>query len=115
TYRILAHDAIIGDATLSASADNQIRFSEHDEGPHASSEHPLWQESVLLHWYDQRQGIGGWHRIGHEPNNSGGRVALWSFMFDQAGWQYRRCGDQALSGDDRLSNGFGAGSLLRFA
>jgi hypothetical protein len=100
---------------VSASTDGQLHFSERDEGPHASSEHPQWQESVLLHWYDRRQGIGGWHRIGHEPNNNGGRAALWSFLFDKTGWQYRRCGDSALTAGDRIPNGFGAGACLRFA
>jgi hypothetical protein len=93
----------------------QPHFTERDEGPHPPSEHAQWQESVLLHWYDQRQGIGGWHRVGHEPNNNGGRAALWSFMFDRSGWQYRRCGDLALTGADRIANGFGAGAHLRFA
>ena len=40
---------------------------------------------MLLHWYDQRQGIGGWHRIGHEPNNKAAARPLWSYMFDRAG------------------------------
>ena len=44
-------------------------ITEADEGLHPTQDHPLWQESVLLHWYDRRQGIGGWHRIGHEANN----------------------------------------------
>jgi hypothetical protein len=90
-------------------------FGEQDEGPHAVPDVTLWQESVLLHWYDRRQGIGGWHRIGHEPNNRGGRAAIWSFLFDRSGWQYRRCGEVELGAADRLVNGFGAGSALRFA
>ena len=92
----------------------QPHFNERDEGPHAASDHPQFQESVLLHWYDQRQGIGGWHRVGHEPNNDGGRAAIWSFLFDRAGWQHRRCGDVPLSAGDRMPNGFGAGSHVRF-
>jgi hypothetical protein len=98
-----------------SSTDSQMHFSEQDEGPHPVSDNPLWQESVLLHWYDQAQGIGGWHRIGHEANNRGGRAAIWSFLFDKAGWQYRQCGEVALTAADRISNGFGAGAALRFA
>jgi len=90
------------------------QFTERDEGPHTPSEHPQFQESVLLHWYDPCQGIGGWHRVGHEPNNNGGRAAIWSFLFDEAGWQHRRCGEVELSAQDRLPNGFGAGSHVRF-
>ncbi len=90
-------------------------FSESDELLHPASDNPLWQESVLLHWYDQAQGIGGFHRLGHEPNNQGGRAAIWSFVFDRKGWQYRRCGEAVLSPADRLANGFRAGKLLRFS
>jgi hypothetical protein len=94
--------------------DTHPQFTESDEGLHAAQDHPLWQESVLLHWFDQRQGIGGWHRLGHEPNNQGGRAAIWSFMFDRSGWQYRRCGEVALTAADKLPNGFGGGEALRF-
>jgi len=94
---------------------SHVLFTDRDEGLHPAQAHPLWQESVLLHWYDQRQGIGGWHRIGHEPNNQGGRAAIWSYLFDRAGaWQYRRCGDTPLTAADRLGNGLAAGSALRF-
>jgi hypothetical protein len=99
---------------VSANTDGQLQFSEKDEGTHAASEHPLWQESVLLHWYDQAQGIGGRHRIGHEPNNHGGKAAIWSYVFDHSGWQYRRCGETTLAAGDRLPNGFIAGAALRF-
>ena len=57
------------------SADTHTQYNESDEGLHPANDNPLWQESVLLHWYDQRQGIGGWHRVGHEPNNRGGQAA----------------------------------------
>jgi hypothetical protein len=97
------------------SATSHIQFTERDEGPHPTPDNPLWQESVVLHWYDQRQAIGGWHRIGHEANNQGGRAAIWSFIFDRSGWQYRRCNEVALTPADKFPNGFGAGSALRFA
>jgi hypothetical protein len=99
---------------MSADTASQ-HFTERDEGPHPCSDHPQWQESVLLHWYDQRQGIGGWHRVGHEPNNQGGRAALWSYIFDRTGWQYRRCRDLPLAESDLIANGFGAGPSLKFA
>lgn len=90
-------------------------FTAADEGMHPVGDSPLWQESVLLHWYDARQGIGGWHRVGHEANNQGGRAAIWSFLFDRdGGWQYRRCGETVLTPADRPANGFAAGAALRF-
>jgi hypothetical protein len=91
-----------------------MQFGVGDEGPHRANDNPLWQESVLLHWYDAKQGIGGWHRVGHEPNNKGGRAALWSYVFSREGWQYRRCGEVVLTPEDRMPNGFGAGPSLRF-
>ena len=91
-------------------------FSDQDEGLHPAPDHPQWQESVLLHWYDRQQGIGGWHRLGHEPNNQGGRAAIWSYLFDRdGGWQYRRCDDIALTSADKFDGGFSAGSILRFS
>jgi hypothetical protein len=100
---------------MTSSADSHPGFSEADEGLHPASDNPLWQESVLLHWYDREQGVGGWHRIGHEANNQGGRAAIWSFLFDRSGWQYRRCGEVVLGGGDRSATGFGAGPALRFS
>jgi len=94
---------------------SHAQFADSDEGLHPAQDDPLWQESVLLHWYDAAQGIGGWHRIGHEPNHHGGRAAIWSYLFDRGGaWQYRRCGDTSLTAADRLENGLAAGSALRF-
>lgn len=90
-------------------------FSAADETLHPANDNPLWQESVLLHWYDREQGIGGWHRLGHEPNNQGGKAAIWSYLFDRHGWQYRRCGEVSLTAADRFPTGFSAGSALRFS
>jgi hypothetical protein len=89
-------------------------FTDADEGLHPTGDSPLWQESVLLHWYDREQGIGGFHRLGHEANNQGGRAAVWSFLFDCSGWQYRRCGDVPLQAADRYAGGFSAAPALRF-
>jgi hypothetical protein len=96
------------------SADTHTQYDESDEALHPANDNPLWQESVLLHWYDQRQGIGGWHRVGHEPNNRGGQAAIWSYVFDRSGWQYRRCGEVPLTAADRFRDGFGAGETLQF-
>ena len=99
---------------MAAATGEHPVFTEADEGLHPLGDSPLWQESVLLHWYDQEQGIGGFHRVGHEPRNQGGRAAIWSFMFDRRGWQYRRCGEQPLTPADRYPDGYGAGELLQF-
>ncbi len=99
---------------MNDQSDTHPAFTEADEGPHPVTDNPLWQESVLLHWYDREQGIGGWHRLGHEANNQGGRAAIWSFLFSRAGWQYRRCGEVPLTATDKRINGFRAGDTLGF-
>jgi len=93
---------------------SQSPFSPRDELRHAAGEEAIWQESTLLHWFDRGRGIGGWHRLGHEPNNRGGRAVIWSYLFSQSGWQYRRCTDVPLAENDEYANGFSAGERLRF-
>ena len=50
-----------------------------DEGRHPVEDHPNWQESVVLVWWDLGNQVGGFFRIGHEPNDaSGPATSLWS-------------------------------------
>src|SRR3546814_317347 len=85
------------------------QFCDIDECPHAKTGNPAWQESVLMHWYDGKAGIGGLQRIGHEPNRDGGKAVLWSNVFTTEGVRYRRClSDLPLRPEDQLANGFGA-------
>lgn len=100
---------------MSNSNTAQHVYTEADEPLHPAQDHPLWQESVLMHWYDREQGIGGWHRVGREPNNQGGRGAIWSYIFDRGGWQYRNNGEVALTPTDQFATGFSAGPALRFS
>jgi hypothetical protein len=100
---------------MSNSSTTPHQFTEADEPLHPAQDHPLWQESVLLHWYDREQGIGGWHRIGREPNNQGGRGAIWSYIFDRNGWQYRNNGEVVLTPGDQFATGFSSGAALRFS
>lgn len=100
---------------MSNSNTSQHLYSEVDEPLHPAQDHPLWQESVLMHWYDREQGIGGWHRVGREPNNQGGRGAIWSYIFDRSGWQYRNNSEVPLTPADQFATGFSAGLALRFS
>ena len=52
-----------------------VHYEDRDESPHDPGPDPSWQESVFLHWYDPKVGVGGIHRIGHEV--SAGVTALW--------------------------------------
>ena len=42
-------------------------FPIEDECSHEIGPDPLWQESVVLTWWDHARGVGGFHRLGHEP------------------------------------------------
>ena len=57
-----------------------------------------WQESLLLVWGDPDSGIGGFHRIGHEPNKGSGD--LWSGVVTPR-HSFRRDSDRVpvLAGD----------------
>jgi hypothetical protein len=91
------------------------QFGDSDEMPHSPSDHPSWQESVLIHWFDRNAGIGGLQRIGHEPHRNGGQAVLWSNVFTTDGVRYRRCheGVPFVAGD-QFPDGFGAGPTHRF-
>lgn len=58
-------------------------YGSEDEGNHPPGPDPWWQESVFVHWYDAAQGVGGVHRIGHEPHAGAGEAALCCFVFDK--------------------------------
>lgn len=45
-------------------------LTEKDEYRHTPTHDPNWQESVVLIWYDPATRLGGFHRIGVEPNKS---------------------------------------------
>jgi len=67
-------------------------YPQDDERPHAVGEPPFWQESVVIFWWDDKAGIGGFQRIGHEPYFQGGKEHLWSFVFFADGRRHRNHG-----------------------
>jgi hypothetical protein len=73
-----------------------------DELPHDYGQDPLWQESVVLCWWDYQNGIGGFQRIGHEPHFEGGSAFISSFVCTRSGERYRRFGSTVLQPQDRL-------------
>lgn len=79
-----------------------VHYADGDELPHKPGRDPWWQESVFLHWYDADAGVGGIHRIGHEPGQ--GIVALSCGVFGP-GLRFRRNGAVPLGEN---SSGFGA-------
>lgn len=80
-----------------------------DERPHKPGDHPWWQDSAVLCWWDLAHSIGGYHRIGHQPGHPDGpRIELSNNIFS-ADRVLKRCASLALRDDDRLPNGFGSG------
>src|SRR5919202_1671620 len=84
-----------------------VQYEDHDEAPHDPGPDPAWQESVFVHWYDPRVGVGGIHRIGHEV--SAGITALWCGVVSRDGVRFRRSEAISYRPEDRLPDGFGAG------
>jgi hypothetical protein len=87
-----------------------VVYTEADDCVHPSDDDPRWQESSFLAWWADDAGVGGIHRIGHEPNRDVANVAIGVFSRD--GWRYRRNEEGVplradLHTDDRL----GAGAL----
>jgi hypothetical protein len=90
---------------------NPQHFADEDEAPHDPGPDPAWQESVFLHWYDPKVGVGGIHRIGHEP--SAGITALWCGVVATDGTRFRRSAAVSYRAEDRLPDGFAAGPNQR--
>jgi hypothetical protein len=47
---------------------NLVALPDDVELPHPPGDDPQWQESVVLGWADPAKNIGGFVRIGHQPN-----------------------------------------------
>ncbi|KAI1618321.1 hypothetical protein EDD36DRAFT_28618 [Exophiala viscosa] len=64
-----------------------------------------WQDSVVLVWWDEVNSVGGFHRLGHEPNAvGGGKVTCWNYLWAPEG-VYKKTGYNALRDQDLLPNG----------
>jgi predicted secreted hydrolase len=85
------------------------QYGPEDEGTHAPGDHEWWQESVYLHWYDAGAGLGGVHRLGHEPNRDGGRTALQCGVFAADGTRFRRDDFQLRMQPPTSERGFRSG------
>lgn len=91
-----------------AGGGNVHEVGPEDEGPHPVGAQGLWQESVVLVWWDRARGVGGFHRIGHEPNRDDGpHCTLWNNLW-APGRMYKRTATIPLRDSDR-SNGFNCG------
>ncbi|MCZ7528776.1 MAG: hypothetical protein M5U14_21815 [Acidimicrobiia bacterium] len=91
-----------------------IRYPSDDDRAHRAGSDPDWQESFVLSWWDDVAGIGGFHRVAHEPNRGLGNVL--SGVVTAAGRRFRRNEESLpLREGDRHGGAFGAaGHRVRF-
>lgn len=86
-----------------------LEYGPEQEGPHTIGSQKLWQESVVLVWWDAANSVGGMHRIGHEPNTDNGPlVSLWNYIF-APDVIFKRDAVIPLRAGDRPANGFNSG------
>lgn len=83
--------------------------SAADEGPHPASKDEWWQESVTLIWWDLDNYVGGFHRIGHEPNRQEGPMVYLTNSLFTKDHVYRRSEFIPMQAGDSFANGFAGG------
>ena len=59
--------AVLPDPSENPAAE-PLSPAANDEGPHAATDEPLWNESWYFDFADLGQGVGGWIRLGLYPN-----------------------------------------------
>lgn len=86
-----------------AVPDDERALAHDDDGD------VLWQESLAFFWFDERTGVGGAHRVAHEPVR--GLANRHSGLLTRAGTRYRAAdGALALGPEDRQVNRMTAGT-----
>jgi hypothetical protein len=88
---------------------------DDDELPKPIGSDPHHQESVVLIYFDEVAGIGGFHRIGHQPNWQGGqgKMISWAGVGTVDGQRFARNLQEPFRQEDRLDKGFGCTSAYR--
>jgi hypothetical protein len=96
--------------TPSMTGESVHQYELEDERPHYPDPvDPHWQESIFFFWWDDEVGVGGIHRIGHEPNASPASSNSWNGVFTRDGDRFRRYAKPPLTEGDRLRDGLVAG------
>jgi hypothetical protein len=64
-----------------------------------------WQDSVVLTWWDEENAVGGFHRLGHQPNmKGGGKITTWNYLWSPEGI-YKKTGFNDLREVDLIPGG----------
>jgi len=85
------------------------QYPPEDECPHKPGSESQWQESFVLVWWDKNNAVGGYCRVGHEPNHEGGLAVIWAAVHTP-GESWFRNSELPITDADRMENGMGAGS-----
>src|ERR1700756_1771292 len=83
-------------------------YSATDDAPHPDGTEPDWQESVLFTWFDERAGLGGFYRLGHEPQHRLGNCCFGVFSTSGERFRWNVSGAPLLC-DDRAGTHMGLG------
>jgi hypothetical protein len=89
-------------------------YPASDEYPQKPGTDIHWQESLLVHWWDQDNGIGGMHRLAREPNRDGGRSVLFFGVVTREGLRFNRYLNLQSRPDDVLQDGLQVGPSYRY-
>lgn len=88
-------------------------YDESWDRPHPPGQHPSWQESDWLTFFDPAAGVGGIYRIGQEPNRGRGQPNLFVFALGGQRYLMRDLGgrgtDVVLAAGDRWESGYRVG------
>ena len=74
-----------------------------------AEEHEMWQDSVVLCWWDLENHVGGYHRIGHHPFHRDGPQAHLTNNFFASDAVFKRCGFIPLRRADQGAAHYGCG------
>jgi hypothetical protein len=88
---------------------NVVELTREDEWHHERDSHEMWQESVVLCWWDLKNKIGGYHRIGHQPFHASGGKVHFTNNFFTSDCVYKRCEILPLRDKDHFATGYGCG------
>jgi hypothetical protein len=84
-------------------------YPPSDERPHVEGGEPFWQESIFFFWWDDAAGIGGIHRLGHEPKLSPPMTTTWNGVFSRDGQRFRHYGFTPMQEGERQTDGLQSG------
>ena len=86
-----------------------VALTREDEWHHEKDGHEMWQESVVLCWWDLENKVGGYHRIGQQPLHSDGPKIHFTNNFFAPDCVYKRCEILPMRSSDKFPTGYGCG------